>query len=352
MTPTFYMDPQIDSEFIGPTWLKILASSLVGGDRGATTIADAMQLCYALADGEFDLSGAFRWEDLPSKLRHWLQIQDGLKIDGNPVTSVSDLLNVHGLIRKLPAIHERDLKDSITKIFIEVATRYYHLIACAARDSKIEHLTIRGTRPMPLKCSRCNSRLLDDPFPRFKKRDKERYVAHNLKRGCGSESCQNERSAGFAIPWDDQIPWAAPKTIVLDRPPMKADWTDVLLRQNTSTGNLPSTVQIICRACDDQSSIQQDTEPRWTIETPPRYVIRKPRCKICCRNDTTWRTVDTSITWLDPAAISKMWRKREKNNWDLDDMIENPHDYFPKNQQGGKATGRRRTKPSIRYPVG
>ncbi|KID60672.1 hypothetical protein MAN_09807, partial [Metarhizium hybridum] len=60
-TPAFYIHPRIDSEFIGPRWLTILASSLVGGNCGNTTAADAMQLCYALADGEFEHSGAVEW---------------------------------------------------------------------------------------------------------------------------------------------------------------------------------------------------------------------------------------------------------------------------------------------------
>ncbi|KAK2592916.1 hypothetical protein QQS21_009384 [Conoideocrella luteorostrata] len=349
LSPTYYMHPEVESEFIGPRWLKILASSLVDGDGGNTTATDAMQLCYALADGEFDHSGAVRWEDLPRGLRCWLQEQDGLKVNGRPIASVCDLLGVHGLVMKKPAILEGDLKVSITKIFVEVVTRYYHLIAYAARDSNLEKLIIRGTKPLPLKCSRCKSRLLDDSFPRFKKSEKERYVAHNLKQGCGSNICQVDKKPCLAIPWDAQVPWAAPKKIILERPPMKADWTDALLLPSQSKADLPRIVHIICRACQDQSSIHQDNKPRWTIETTSRYVIRKPRCKICCRNDVTWCPVDKSISWLDPASISKMWKKKEEKNWDVEDMIKNPSKYFPQSREEQRAARRRRTKRVIRY---
>ncbi|EFY96955.1 hypothetical protein X797_007588 [Metarhizium robertsii] len=222
-TPAFYIHPRIDSEFIGPRWLTILASSLVGGNCGNTTAADAMQLCYALADGEFEHLGAVEWGDVPSTLRRWLQEQDGLQSDGVPIASVRDLLRVHGLIFKRPAIREEDLKASIMKIFVAVARRYYHLLAYAARDSSFDHLIIRGTEPLALKCSNCQLRLLDDPFPRFKKSDKNRYVGHHLKRGCGSEASQQVRKPGFAVPCNSQFTWAARKTVVSERPPMKAD---------------------------------------------------------------------------------------------------------------------------------
>lgn len=182
-----------------------------------------MQLCYALADGEFEHLGAVEWGDVPSTLRRWLQEQDGLQSDGVPIASVRDLLGVHGLIFKRPAIREEDLKASFMKIFVAVASRYYHLLAYAARDSSFDHLIIRGTEPLALKCSNCQLRLLDDPFPRFKKSDKNRYVGHHLKRGCGSEASQQAQKPGFAVPCNSQFTWAAPKTVVSERPPTKAD---------------------------------------------------------------------------------------------------------------------------------
>ena len=349
LIPSLYLHPLIDTVFVGPEWSKLLASSLVSSSCGTTGTAEAMRLCHSLISGEFDLSETSRWEDLPSDLRVWLQTQDGLKLDGNPIASVTNLLEAHGMLLKKPAIAEETLKSSIAQIFIEVVSEYYRLVGFAAQESTLDHLMIRGTKPMPLKCSRCKSRLLDDAFPRFKKNDKERYVVHRMKRGCGSVTCQNSQGHGFAVPWNDRVPWAAPKTIVLERPPRKADWTDVFLRQDSTTLGSPSIIQIICRACNDKSSIQEDKEPRWTIETPPRYVIRKPLCKVCCRTGTTWRTVDPGITWVDVARMSVLWKKKEKKNWDVDDMIKHPNKYFPKTQDERRAARRKRTKRIIRY---
>lgn len=219
---------------------------------------------------------------------------------------MSGLLEIHGPVLNKPVVVEADLHVSTTNIFMQIVTRYYRLIAWAARDSSINSLTVYGTEPMPRKCSRCRSRLLDDPFPRFKKMDKERYVAHVLKRGCGSDICQANQGLGFAILWDDEIVWAQSKAKILRRPKMKADWVDVMLRQGLSLAGLPDVLPIICRACKDSANIQKDEEPRWTIEATPRYVTRKPRCKVCSRKDTTWCPVDPDITWLDPAAIGKV----------------------------------------------
>ncbi|KEY73802.1 hypothetical protein S7711_10669 [Stachybotrys chartarum IBT 7711] len=346
------MHPDVVAEFIGPRWLCVLASSLAAGEHGINTVDDAMNLCYALADEEFDLPGTARWEDLPRALRSWLQGQDGLKVQGEPAKSMSDLLEIHGLVLKKPVVVETDLQVSTTKIFMQIVTRYYRLIAWAARGSSINSLTVYGTEPMPRKCSRCRSRLLDDPFPRFKKMDEERYVAHVLKRGCDSDACQANQGLGFAIPWDDEVVWAQSKAKILRRPKMKADWVDVMLRQGLSLAGLPDALHIICRACKDPASVQKDEEPRWTIETTPRYVTRKPRCKVCSRKDTAWCPVNPDIAWLDPAAISKVWQKKEKHNWDIDDMVRNPELYFPKSREERNATQaarRRQRKRTIRY---
>lgn len=349
------MNPQIEKNFAAPNWLKLLASCLLGENEreleGDIVTTDSMQICQALVGGEFDLSEFARWEDLPRELRIWIQNQDGLKVDGRPVDSLSGLLEVHGLILKKPMIAEADLNVHVTKIFVEIVARYYHLATYAARESSVENLIVRGKQSIPLKCSCCGARLLDDACPRFKKLDAQRYVVRNLKRGCGSQHCQRQQKPGFAIPRDSSIPWTPAKVDALERHPLKADWTDVLLLKDPITEGLPKVVQIMCRACKDQSSIEQDDNPRWTIETPPRYVIRKPRCKACCRNDVTWSTVDAEIPWLDQASISKMWGKKKKENWDADDMVKNPSAYFPKKQEERRTMRDKRAKFRIRYQL-
>lgn len=327
----------------------MLASSLVDHENENMTIPGSIQLCNALLNGEFDVSWAARWGDLPCELRAWIQRQDGLKICGRSVTSIPELFEVHALLAKKTPISEEDLGVSITDIILQVIARYYRLLSRATRDSSIEHLIVRGTAPVPLKCSRCESRLLDDPFPRYKKVDTERYVAHNLKRGCGSETCQADKGHGFAVPWDVKKPWVAPKTDPLKRPPLKAKWTDLLLLQGARAEKLPSVVQIICRACRDQSSIQTDADPRWTIETDPRYVCRKPRCTVCRRAGTTWCPVDLSISWLNQASISKMWKRKDKEGWSVNDMVQNPDRFFSKRRQDQRKARRKRNKRNIRF---
>ncbi|KAJ6786905.1 hypothetical protein PWT90_00047 [Aphanocladium album] len=167
-----------------------------------------------------------------------------------------------------------------------------------------------------------------------KKSDERRYEVHRLKLGCGSEICQKKNpKPGFAVPVDNGIPWALPKASVLERPPQAASWANTLLRQREAKSGLLGVDDIICRTRRDPASIQQDMDPRWIIETPPRYVIRKPQCNICARRNITWCAVDRSIEWLDPASISKTWAKKEKNNWNIDDMVNNPHVFSKTEEQ-------------------
>jgi hypothetical protein len=279
-----------------------------------------------------------------------LQTQDGLKIGGSPVQSLDDLLKVHGLMFKRPAVRREHYQVNIPTIFTELVQRYFALIAITARDTTIGHLMIRGAEPMHLKCSACKSRLLDDAFPRFKKSETERYIAHNLKHGCGQLACEGRRQFSYAIPWDDQVKWSPSKTSILARSSMKAEWTDILLRKPPNTDGLPISMSIICRSCMDKASVQPDVEPRWTIETPPRYVIRKPYCHTCRKNSVTWCPTESGIPWVDATALTKMWKKRVDKSWDIDDILRDPSSYFPKTKEERTETSRRRTKRTIRYP--
>jgi hypothetical protein len=348
---SLYVNPSIADEYIAPKWAKLLASALTVGEHDDTmSIADAIGLCSVLLAGDFGVSGPPEWEDLPRPLRSWLQIQDGLNIGGSPVQSLDDLPKVHGIIFKRPAIRQEHCQVNILTIFIDIVERYFALITITARDTSIGHLITRGTEPMHLKRSACKSRLLDDPFPRFKRSDTERYIAYYLKRGCGQLTCEESRQFSYAIPWDDQVKWSPSKSSLLVRSPMKAEWTDILLRKPPSTDGLPISMSIIRRSCMDEASVQQDGEPRWTIETPPRYVIRKPYCQVCRKNSVTWCPTESSIRWIDATALTKMWKKRTDKNWTIDDIWHDPSSYFPKTREEQAETSRRRTKCTIRYP--
>lgn len=346
LSSSLYIDPDIAVELSGPPWLHIFASSLLA--LPSSNVHDVAQLCNLLLDGEFDNISCHQWAMFPRVFKAWLAHQDGLKVDGIPITSMEGLVTTHGLVRRRPVVDFATSGLTTSKMFLDIIAKYYQNLIRGFKTT-VEDLVIRGTMPMQRKCSICNSRLLDDSFPRYKKSDPTRYVAHNIKSGCGAPSCEGRQ--GRAVPLDDSIPWQAGRRHILERAPLRADWTDVLLRKDWDDRRQQTSIQIICKSCNNDDSIYEDIEPRWTIESTPRYVVRKPRCKVCNKNGITWRPVDDTIPWLDQAAISKMWKKQKDKNWDLEDVIRDPAKYFPKTREEwvkNKHKGRR-ARRNIRF---
>ncbi|KAI5865347.1 hypothetical protein GGS23DRAFT_558798 [Durotheca rogersii] len=128
-----------------------------------------------------------------------------------------------------------------------------------------------------------------------------------LKGGCGLENCRAKGITVWAVQMGDNIPRSQPDANALKRPPQRAGWTDVLLRtkEGAASFGLPSTEQYICRTCE--TDITTDEDPRWTIESLPCYIPRRPRCIVCENTCTNRRPEDASIQWVDAAALSKKW---------------------------------------------
>ncbi|KAL2212430.1 hypothetical protein CC79DRAFT_1318408 [Sarocladium strictum] len=69
--------------------VQCLVSALVSEDFD---VRDAIGLGQALVFGEFDALERTTWADIPPQLREWLRNQDGLKIDGAPISSEKALV--------------------------------------------------------------------------------------------------------------------------------------------------------------------------------------------------------------------------------------------------------------------
>ena len=70
--------------------------------------------------GEFDLTGMTTLDGLPRVLRAWLRSQDGLKIDGESITSAADLLCAHSIILKRPYVSEQRYDIGIATAFAKL----------------------------------------------------------------------------------------------------------------------------------------------------------------------------------------------------------------------------------------
>ncbi|RYP80802.1 hypothetical protein DL769_002272 [Monosporascus sp. CRB-8-3] len=319
--------PEVDVAVKGPQGLKCLISSLVDS---SFSVGDAVSLLSVSESDEFSAFGELSWEDVPLRLRSWLEEQEGLRIDKHPISSTAELLKVHQLLCRKTRGFQSYGDINITSVIIDVALRYFKQIEPVQRTSTIADLTVSGKHPVPRKCGACGSRVLDDAFPRFKKLDPTKYVVRYLKSGCGIENCQPKWISAWAIPVDDKTPWCKPDRGDLKRPPQRAAWADVLLRtkENAAGLGLPSTVQCICRGCEE--NITTDEDPRWTVELLPRYLPRRPLCVTCDNTCTNRRPVDPSIKWLDAAVVSKKWAQIRKEGWVIEDILKNPDRCFPK----------------------
>ena len=172
------------------------------------------------------------------------------------------------------------------------------------------------------------------------------FIAHRLRLGYGSELCQKDPKPGFASPYDDQIPWAAPKTMVLRRLPLKAGWWIVGLSRrsyNRSTWSCRYYLSSLQRSSQYSSWWESTVDNRTP---PPLAASSESRAANFVEgNDVAWCTVDINIPWLDQASISKTWKK-EKHNWNTEDMMKSPARYFSKTK-GGLQSSRQQSKKRI-----
>jgi hypothetical protein len=297
--------PDVEALVIGNRGTKLLIFSLL---ETGISLEEAVQI-FCVDSEELDLFGRARWLDVPPPLRLWLQEQDGLKIDGKAIKSEDDLLRVHMLLHRKPSNLAKALEVGIMGICLDVAVRYFKQIETFRPESPLEGLVFSRREPMPRKCGVCGSRILDDPYPRFKRLDPNRYVVRYLKKGCGAIECHADSDTAWALPFQDNILWTVPSADKLRRPPKKAEWTGIFLRSEEEVAELPATVATVCRSCRGQDGkAKQDLEPQWTIETPSQYVTRSLCCQFC-EKKTKWSSVDVSIVDIDPAALTKSWKR-------------------------------------------
>lgn len=321
--------PDVKSLVPGAQGLQHLLTALIDDTFSAN---DALKLCSSAASEEFDVIGVSQWEDIPIRLRNWLGAQDGLKIGGHSPSSWDELLRRRQLLARKPWKLRNESEIGVMGVLIDIAIRFYKQICRTKQDmSSLAGLTIHGHYPIPRKCGHCGSQILDDAFPRFKKLDPERYVATFLKQGCGASGCTPPSDCVRAIPLDGSMKWQAADKDALRRAPKKAGWNDILLLSKAEAQclGLPQSLECRCRRCGQARAT--DTSPRWTIETSPRYVPFKPRCRTCNLRTITWEPVSPpGVRWLDAAALSKLWTQAKRNEWSAEMIVTKPGIYFPR----------------------
>lgn len=270
-----------------------------------------------------DLAQIPEWGLLPDCLIHWIQAQDGLKIDGRPISNNEDLARAYQLLR----CEEKHFSgSSIIQIAFIVSITYAIRIS-RARRACVNDLLILGAPPrniMPRRCSKCKQRALDDGFAYYAKLDSRKYVVWTLEAGCGLPGCSGRAAL---IPSDDRTPYITSARRDLENPPNThhpANWARYFLRSDEECGGLSKDIKIRCVKCQNDET---DTRPRWTAEDIPRYAEARRLCRTCNKL-SSWRPANGNTPSVCIAALSRLWSRFEKAGCNLEKFPRVPHAYF------------------------
>lgn len=287
-------------------------------------------LCSSLAEDNQSRS-LVKWEEIPTELRHWIQAQEGLRVDQRSITTSAELIKAHQLLSRKPPKITVD-SCGILAVALDVAIRYFKQVELIGREEPaIKDLVIKGQAPrniMRRKCGLCGRRVLDDAHARYKRIDPNRYILRFLQNGCGLPSCPGNNPNTWAVPVDPAVLYIRPDAKKLAAPPRKPGWEEYFLRPCSEAESLVPRVTIICRKCRTMEF--EDRSPRWTRESQARYVLRRPSCAFCKQKNTNWVPKDDTIRWVDPSKLSRKWlRLLKQPGFQTSDVMENPDWYIP-----------------------
>ncbi|KAJ9201240.1 hypothetical protein DTO021D3_6146 [Paecilomyces variotii] len=223
---------------------------------------DLLPTCHF---SDWDISQ--EWDELPGPLTEWIQAQDGLKVDGKPISCKDELTSAYLFLHC-----KEDLSgQSLLGILLRVAVAYMCQVS-RQRRSSVRDLIIPGVSPhhvMARRCSRCHNRVLDDAFACYAELDPKKYVVFYREDGCGHPKCTLGR-ADFVPTRPDQA-WRRATRQALENI-TNVEWEDHLLRLSAEEKKgLPRSVRVKCSSCSIETF--NDERPRWTFEsTPSRHL--------------------------------------------------------------------------------
>ena len=222
-----------------------------------------------------DWSHVLQCHDIPAPLVEWIQHQNGLEIDGKPISTIDELIIAYYLLRLGADPHRQNLMYILLKVALKYATE-----VCKQRRMDIEKSLIPGVDPyhiVPRKCSRCGERVLDDAFASYAKIDPKIYPIFYHRAGCGRPGC--EKAYAQFIPTDPCQKYRRASSAILEKT-REAEWSEYLLRFSAEEREeVKQVVEIKCTKCKTQT--MKDNVPRWTAENPARYVRPYRGCKEC-----------------------------------------------------------------------
>lgn len=301
------------------TFLEVAGQVLVG----STDIRNTTQL-QLLSEHPSDWDNISEWHEIPDSLVKWIQQQAGLQIDQKPISSKGELLTAFHLLS--PANYGQR-NESLMRAIVKVGI-WYIARAQKKRHESVTDLIIPGASPYDIvrrKCSKCGERVLDDAFASYAKEDPKKYVIWYRLHGCGRPSCSSAIDGTYfanLIPLDPNQGYkvATRRSLQCAR---SANWDEYLLRLSEDERRATQKeVRTRCGNCGTEEYL--DRKPRWTAETPSRYVIPVRGCRVCKKRFCSFVPADTKIATISKASLSKKWRDLKQAGIDPIDYPRRP----------------------------
>jgi hypothetical protein len=294
---------------------------------------ESAELSALACDGEFNVFNinTDTLESVPYIVQKFIKDQPGLRIDRRPVTSFKDLAKVYALLNRKPD-RSKISKLSAPELATEIIGSFYvHVWANReGRSDEFRSWTVEGQgdhRIVSRKCKTCGARLLDDAYARYKKLDPSKYVARQIKGGCGSPRCKEKQT--LAIPVDKTLEYRAGDSRQLNRRPNKTPgWSQHFVRteDDCRKHKIPTNIETTCSKCREEGDKEgprfTDHHALWTINKTTVYLVRKPnRCKK--HKSAAFVPVDVSTLYTHTASLTKLWKKIEEGKLKFKGVISN-----------------------------
>lgn len=297
-----------------------------------------------LAVNEEHLDSSDEWEffrghfdsfHVPQEVLLWIQTQKGLCIDGRKIENREDLERVFQLLYcREDKLLLGSLKDaSVGELALAIGAAYIAGM-CRKKKEVVITETIPAEQVVQRRCSLCKRRVLDDAFPQFSKKESMTYILKSrVHQGCGLPGCKG--SAHF-LPnniWQRYITITATTADAIPKRRGRGDFSTILCRSEERLGHLPKD---LCVKCNDCGHKKIDKHPRWTIETPARYVVSVGRCYGCGKRHAYFRPVFEYPT-ISKSTLSNIWSGFNKVGCDLSEVLVSPDIVFGKGDFETKA---------------
>jgi hypothetical protein len=245
------------------------------------------------------------WEALPQQFVDWIQAQEGLRLNGEPISN-RDMLEIASQL-----LHWRGNNKSfhsstspITVLAVNVALQYINGITRTG-SGLMQDCTIPGSADQVIQREffTCKKPPLSDAFPRFHKDMPGAYVIIVHERSnCGRLDCNGKNSA--LTPIDPRQKYTRLRTRALEASVRAKGETSLIAALLRSGSDLKDCTEEVLVQCPNKECGYERTYcGRWTIHDPPKFLQPHLKCSACKHGTAYFRAVDAKIPTVTEAAL-------------------------------------------------